>query len=184
MRRVNFKIDEETKEEIERFVQENKEYNNMSHFFRLLASQEMEGGTEQVHQTSPRVARTLDKIVGELEELREQTETIAVQVSQDETNIETLAQEVYETLPVAPVATSAEAAAAGVSAQQLDQRHADTVMRETQAPSTIPELAQHFGRDKEDIKDAIHRLKANFLPILELVDEDGNKHFLKQEERR
>lgn len=184
MVRINFKIDKEKKAEIGTYVKENQEYSSMSHFFRLAANKEMNDDSEQPSQVSPRVTRTLDQIVSELDEIQDGINGITAQLNDDNRDIQTLAQEVYETIPVAPIANTAEVAAAGTSAQQLDRRHAQTVLQESDAPSTIPELARYLDADKEDIKEAIRRLKSNFLPILELVDEDGNKHFLKQEERR
>jgi Arc/MetJ-type ribon-helix-helix transcriptional regulator len=184
MKRVNFKIDDERKEEVEQYVEENSEYPSMSHFFRLAAEKEMGEDEERPHQIPPRVTRTLDKIVGELDELRTSIDGITARLEADETDIEILAQEVYDTLPVAPAVTKMEAAASGESMQCLEQRYGQLMLEEVNTPSTVPELAQHLNTDKEEIKEALHHLKSNFLPIMEFMDDDGNKHFFKQEERR
>lgn len=97
--------------------------------------------------------------------------------------IEVIAQEVYNTIPHAPAANSAKIAATGRSAQSLETQHVHTAI-DLEGPSTVEELARHLGEDRENIKEAIRHLKSNFFPIIEIVDEDGKKHFLKQEERR
>jgi Arc/MetJ-type ribon-helix-helix transcriptional regulator len=184
MERINIKIDEEEKKEIDCYVQDNKEYSSMSHFLRVAAKEEMDDEDERLQQVPPRITRTLDEIVNKLDEVQEGISGLASRLDSDSRDIEELAHDVYEAIPVAPVANSAEITAAAQTAQQLDRQHADTVLQHTDAPSTVPELARHLDADKEDIKEALRQLKSNFLPILELVDEEGNKHFLKQEERR
>jgi translation initiation factor 2 alpha subunit (eIF-2alpha) len=184
MERINLKIDKEKKKEIVQYVEETEEYPSVSHFLRLAASREMADEDDQVQQVSPRVVRTLDKIVTEVEEMQDEINSIAVQLEGDSRAIEELAQKLYDTIPKAPVASSAEVAATTASGEQLDRQHAHLVLDETDAPTTIPELARRLDADKEDIKEAVRHLKANFLPVLEIVDDEGNKHFLKQEERR
>ncbi|MEF8885972.1 MAG: hypothetical protein V5A44_12745 [Haloarculaceae archaeon] len=184
MGRINLRIDDEKKEEIVQYVEETGDYPSVSYFLRLAATKEMEDEDGEVQQVSPRIIRTLDKIVSEVEAIHEELDSIAVQLEYDDRDIEELAQELYELIPEAPVASSAQVAAASVSGNKLDHRHATLVIEKTDAPTTIPELARNLDADREDVKEAISRLKSNFLPILEIVDEDGNKHFLKQEERR
>ncbi|MFB6192405.1 MAG: hypothetical protein ABEI11_03695 [Haloarculaceae archaeon] len=185
MGRVNVRIDESEKDEIERYVQENKEYSSISHFLRLAANKEMNGDEEgQGNEIPPHITRTLDKILGELEELKEGIDGIAVQLDSDGQDIEALAREVYETIPAAPVATQAEMAASRKSAHQLERQHIQPLIGDDSVPTTIPALARRLNADREDIKEAIRHLKSEFLPILEVVDEDGTKHFFIQEDRR
>lgn len=183
MKRVNFKIEEENKKEIDRYVEENNEYSSVSHFLRVAANKEMSDDEGQV-ELPPRVLRTLDQVIAELDEVQEGIDGIAARLDSGNRDIEMLAQNIYDTLPVAPVSNTAEVVASGQSTQHLDRQKAHLALQNTDAPTTISGLAQSLDADRTDIKEAIRHLKSNFLPILELVDEDGNKHFLKQEERR
>ena len=184
MERINLKIDSEKKDEITQYVEENNEYSSMSHFIRVAANKEMSDEEEDSQQVPPRVSQTLNQITQELEEIRSGISGITIQLESEDVDIQALAQEVYETIPRAPATNSAEIASTGRSLNELDNQHAQSVLQNSDKPSTITGIAQHLNADKKDIQDSIHHLKSNFLPILELVDDEGNKHILKQEERR
>ena len=184
MCRVNFKIDSEKKDKITQYVEQSKEYSSISHFFRLAANKEMSDDDEQSQEIPPEVDRTLDQITTELKEIRDGMNQVSIQLESRNRDTETLAQEVYESIPRAPAANSAEISSTSRSAQEMDYQHAYSVLQNSEEPSTMNEITRELNADKEEIKEAIHHLKSNFLPILELVDEDGNKHILKQEERR
>jgi hypothetical protein len=183
MERVNFKIEKENKKEIVRYVEENNEYSSVSHFLRVAANKEMSDDEGQV-ELPPRVLRTLDQVIDELDEVQEGIDGIAARLDSGNRDIEMLAQNIYDSIPEAPVSNTAEAVAAGKSTQELDQHKVWLTLQNTDSPSTIPELAQSLDADRTEIKEGIRHLKSEFLPILEFVDDDGNKHFVKQEERR
>lgn len=184
MCRVNFKIDNEKKEEITQYVEQSRKYSSVSHFFRLAANKEMSDEDEQPQEVPPKVDRTLEQITAELEEIRGGLSQVNIQLESGNRDTETLAQEVYESIPRVPAANSAEISSTSRSAQEMDYQHAYSVLENSEEPSTMNEITRELNADKKEIKEAVRHLKSNFLPILEMVDEDGNKHILKQEERR
>lgn len=119
-----------------------------------------------------------------MREINQELRSLNMKFSDDGRETEGLAQDVLDVIPVAPTANSAEVANSNMSFDELDEMHALNTLDQTASPSTLSGLAQELDVDRGEIKDAIQHLKSNFLPIYEIVAEDGYKHYLKQEERR
>lgn len=183
MARIPIVTDGEKKEEIEEYAENNVKYESVSQLFRAAVNKEMAGEFERDHSPSPEVIKRLERLEAEMREINQELRSLNANLADDSRDTEELAQEVLDAIPVAPTANSAEITNSDMSSDELDEMHARNALSHTDSASTLSGLAQELEVDRSQVKDAIQHLKSNFLPIYEIVGDEGYKHYLKQDER-
>lgn len=181
MGRINFIVDEQQKDLFEEYINSDPEFESLSHFLRVAAKREIR--EDEDSEPSPEVVDRIDELQSQVEKLTTEVKGINARLDSGNTDIELIAEEVRKALHTIPQPSTAEIASSDKSKKQLQTQFAYTMI-EQEFPTTVADLAQYLGEDKENIKKAIDRLKSNHIPIAEKVLDDNKKHYFKQGERR
>lgn len=190
--RVALRIDKEQKRAIEEYVDEIDAYPSVSDFIRYVALKEVRKADENTIDTTE-VKEEISQIRTEVTSLAEEIHSFKGQLraeiqrlSEEDAaskNINSLAREVFDLLPEVPPPNSAEIMHSDIPLEALESRQVMEAIHQGE-PTTLEDIATELGEDKEDVREAINLLKSNFLPVNDIVDEAGNKHYCKRGERR
>lgn len=174
--RINFTADRRDVAEWRKFVRDNPEYENLSHFLRGAARLESNGKSPHESQPHDQLAKQISReITSEFETLQNQIEDLQQEVGwlrkqlHDETDLNEVAREVRRNLP-----SSVDEI---MRLQKEDQENPDEFVN----TGKLADLSQVVGEDSRLVEDAITYLRNNFIDVGETTTDAGTVHYYRRE---
>jgi hypothetical protein len=166
-KRLNFTAEDSQKQRWEEFVENSKEYDSLSEFFRKASEHELKRGHPLEEQQSPQSTKIALEL-GDLRDLIEEIQSEIVWVRKemhDESDLNNIAREVNEHLP-----TSLDEI---IHRQYEDQEKEDEFVN----TGSVHDLAEVVDEDPRVVEDAITYLQNNFIDVKKTTTEAGTTHF-------
>ncbi|MWV64477.1 hypothetical protein GRS48_06515 [Halorubrum sp. JWXQ-INN 858] len=188
---VNFRVDEEQKDDWERYIDQTGKYSSLTGLIRTAVEKEINDDQTATPTESPAISADLQDLQDDIDRIQKDVRWLRDQ-RQQRVDISELAQEVYDHLEPLPkptaeneVPSSAEMdpkeyrrkEAARTVILPSDSGKADDSRINWQTPGRI---ADRIDSTESYVQDAIEHLQDQLLPIVE-VEVDGRSHFFKEE---
>ena len=170
-KRLNFTATEEQKQRWEEYVENSKEFDSLSEFFRKASEHELERGhplEERRDLQAEMTTEELQEVKASLKELQSEFAWVRKELY-DESDLNEIAREVNMHLP-----TCVD--------DILERQHESLESKdEFVNTGTIEDLAEVVEEDRRVVEDAIKYLRNSFIEIRETTTEAGTTHYYRAE---
>lgn len=182
---INFRVDEQQKEDWEEYVEESNRFSTLSQLIRGSVEAEITDEQSGPSVESPAISSDIQDVKSDIERIRKDVRWLRKQ-EQDEVDISEIAQDVFDILePLPDISLSHVPDEIDNTQQFRRQEAAHQVVRpasedDSRSPQTAQAVADRLGIEPEEVRDAIDHLQDQFLPVVE-VELNGQTHYFKEE---
>jgi|GEM_PF-3431601 len=186
---INMRVDPEFKREVESYVEESNEYTSVTGLIRGAVNAKLKTGDDPIQQSSPAIQSDVQDIKDDLERVRKDVRWLRSH-EEDASDISQLANRVRDELEVLPNLSGNMDLPDHVDREKHERERAASMIidphsdeeanQEGLNKQRLSDIARRVDAPQSDVRDAIERLKDDFLPVVE-VERDGEIHYFLEE---